>query len=99
MKKTNEIDSHDEVNLERRNALRKLGLVATAVYVAPAMMTLSKSAQASPEDDAKPSEPSKPSMPSVPSSPDSDSHESNDSGDDAPGSTDSLDDIPSLPQT
>ena len=44
----------EQINLSRRKALSRLGLVATAVYAAPALMTLSQSAHASPTTPSAP---------------------------------------------
>lgn len=45
--KSNQDDVVEAVDVERRRALSRLGLVATAAYVTPALMTLSQSARAS----------------------------------------------------
>ena len=62
MKKDNNTDSHEEIDLDRRKAFRKLGLAASAVYAAPVLMTLSQAHASS-----KPSAPSAVSAPSAPS--------------------------------
>lgn len=78
-------DKSEKIDMNRRKAFSRLGLVATAVYAAPALMTLSQSAHASPTTPSAPSTsspsvsapsvsaPSAPSAPSVsaPSAPNS----------------------------
>lgn len=59
MKKDNKTDIHEEIDLGRRNAFRKLGLAASAVYAAPALMTLSQAhASSSPNETSGTSGPS-----------------------------------------
>ena len=45
--KTPKISEEDAVDTDRRRALSRLGLVATAAYAAPVLMTISQSAHAS----------------------------------------------------
>ena len=45
--KKNKSNNPEQVDLSRRKALSRLGMVATAVYAAPVLMTLSQSAHAS----------------------------------------------------
>ena len=58
MKKNNKTE---EIDLSRRKAFSRLGMVASAVYAAPVLMTLSQSAHAA----STPSTPSSVSAPSV----------------------------------
>ena len=67
MKKDIKNDNTGEIDLSRRKAFRRLGLVASAVYAAPVLMTLSQSAHAADSSSSKPSTPSRTSSPSVPS--------------------------------
>ena len=70
MKKDNNTDSHEEIDLDRRKAFRKLGLAASAVYAAPVLMTLSQAhASSKPSAPSAPSGVSAPSAPSAPSGP------------------------------
>jgi hypothetical protein len=64
------IEKEGEVDQERRKALSKLGLVASAVYATPVLMTLSSSASAQGVEPSvtEPTVPSEPSEPSEPSS-------------------------------
>ena len=58
MKKNNKTE---QIDLSRRKAFSRLGIVASAVYAAPVLMTLSQSAHAA----SAPSTPSSVSAPSV----------------------------------
>ena len=60
MKKHNKSDNPEQIDLSRRKAFSRLGMVATAIYAAPLLMTLSQSAHAA-------SAPSSPSATSTPS--------------------------------
>lgn len=51
----NQTETEESIDTERRKALSKLGLVASAAYASPVLMTLSKSAHAT-DDDEQPSE-------------------------------------------
>ena len=77
MKKDNNTGNHEEIDLERRKAFRRLGLAASAVYAAPVLMTLSQAhasssapsaSSSAPSVASAPSEPSVASAPSAPSS-------------------------------
>lgn len=98
MKKGNKTSSHKEIDLDRRKALKRLGLAASAVYAAPVLMTLSQSTHAA----STPSEPSVASAPSAPSGisspsgvsePSGASSPSGPSGPSSPDSSASLDDL------
>ena len=67
MKKDNKTENHEDIDLGRRNAFRKLGLAATAVYAAPALMTLSQAHASSSPSSSSNSAPSAPSAASGPS--------------------------------
>ncbi len=57
MKQKDEIiEEEGEVDQDRRKALSRLGLVASAAYVAPALLTLSTSAKAQGSDQSEVSE-------------------------------------------
>jgi len=65
MKTKDEVrDDEAEINQGRRKALSRLGLVASAAYVAPALLTLSASAKAHGSEQSDVSDPSmsEPSM-------------------------------------
>ncbi len=66
MKTKDEVrDEETEINQGRRKALSRLGLVASAAYVAPALLTLSTSAKASGSSQSDGSEASAVSEPST----------------------------------
>lgn len=76
MKKGKHTEIPEEIDLKRRKAFSRLGLVATAIYAAPVLMTLSQSAHAidepivdAPEAASAPKAPSAPSAPKAPSAP------------------------------